>query len=254
MVPATNSANRVYGERPFGHWEQLRLLVTIGDADHSTKAWMNFMIVRSLSPYNGIIGRPGIREIQAYITAYGLLIVSVNGGYVVTFVVLSDRTIYAAVVSCEKLLRKSGYVCQPNDGKFDIGIQSRDCSHPGMIMGQDRCADGWKLMNVGNQVVHDAVQNQGVQNVGNQKWAIGVQKSWNGMFGVILLRNDYSQTRSKDAAYSSDSVVDCLAKGKKHGIQYQLKSLIFVAGCMQTIDVIEEVNANCILMANLQHA
>ncbi|GJS62343.1 reverse transcriptase domain-containing protein [Tanacetum coccineum] len=33
---------------------QLRLLVTIGDADHSTRAWMNFMIVRSLSPYNGI--------------------------------------------------------------------------------------------------------------------------------------------------------------------------------------------------------
>nr|GFA49996.1 reverse transcriptase domain-containing protein [Tanacetum cinerariifolium] len=37
---------------------QLRLLVTIGDVDHSTRAWMNFMIVRSLSPYNGIIGRP----------------------------------------------------------------------------------------------------------------------------------------------------------------------------------------------------
>ncbi|GJU26946.1 reverse transcriptase domain-containing protein [Tanacetum coccineum] len=35
------------------------------DGDHSTKAWMNFMIVRSLSPYNGIIGRLGIREIQA---------------------------------------------------------------------------------------------------------------------------------------------------------------------------------------------
>ncbi|GJV97725.1 hypothetical protein Tco_1549302 [Tanacetum coccineum] len=37
----------------------------IGDAEHSTKAWMNFMIVRSLSPHNGIIGRPEIREIQA---------------------------------------------------------------------------------------------------------------------------------------------------------------------------------------------
>nr|GEU91250.1 reverse transcriptase domain-containing protein [Tanacetum cinerariifolium] len=37
---------------------RMRLLVTIGDADHSTRAWMNFMIVRSLSPYNGIIERP----------------------------------------------------------------------------------------------------------------------------------------------------------------------------------------------------
>nr|GFA97315.1 reverse transcriptase domain-containing protein [Tanacetum cinerariifolium] len=43
---------------------QLRLLVTIGDADHSTRGWMNFMIVKSLSPYNGIIGRDGIKEIQ----------------------------------------------------------------------------------------------------------------------------------------------------------------------------------------------
>nr|GEW14547.1 reverse transcriptase domain-containing protein [Tanacetum cinerariifolium] len=47
------------------HIIQHMLLVTIGDADHSTRAWMNFMIVRSLSPYNGIIGRPRIKEIQA---------------------------------------------------------------------------------------------------------------------------------------------------------------------------------------------
>nr|GEY49861.1 reverse transcriptase domain-containing protein [Tanacetum cinerariifolium] len=32
---------------------------------HSAKAWMNFMIVNSLSPYNGIIGRPGLKAIQA---------------------------------------------------------------------------------------------------------------------------------------------------------------------------------------------
>ncbi|GJU02140.1 reverse transcriptase domain-containing protein [Tanacetum coccineum] len=53
------------------------------DAEHSTKAWMNFMIVRSLSPYNGIIGRPGIREIQAVAsTAHGMLKFSVDGGIV----------------------------------------------------------------------------------------------------------------------------------------------------------------------------
>nr|GEY16311.1 reverse transcriptase domain-containing protein [Tanacetum cinerariifolium] len=39
--------------------------LTIGDATHSTKAWMNFMIVKSLSPYNGIIRRPGLKAIQA---------------------------------------------------------------------------------------------------------------------------------------------------------------------------------------------
>nr|GEV92730.1 reverse transcriptase domain-containing protein [Tanacetum cinerariifolium] len=52
MVPATTSLTGFSGETtwPLG---QLRLLVTIGDATHSTKAWMNFMVVKSLSPYNG---------------------------------------------------------------------------------------------------------------------------------------------------------------------------------------------------------
>nr|GFD37571.1 reverse transcriptase domain-containing protein [Tanacetum cinerariifolium] len=48
--------------------------VTIGDATHSTKAWMNFMIVKSLSPYNGIIGRPGLKAIQPVpSTVHGML-------------------------------------------------------------------------------------------------------------------------------------------------------------------------------------
>ncbi|GKE43825.1 reverse transcriptase domain-containing protein [Tanacetum coccineum] len=79
MVSATTSLIGFSGETiwPLG---QLRLLVTIGDAEHSTKAWMNFMIVRSLSSYNGIIGRPVIREIQAVpSTAHGMLKFPVNG-------------------------------------------------------------------------------------------------------------------------------------------------------------------------------
>nr|GEU55554.1 reverse transcriptase domain-containing protein [Tanacetum cinerariifolium] len=82
MVLATTSLTSFSGETiwPMG---QLRLLVTIGDADHSTRAWMNFMIVRSLSPYNGIIGRPGIREIQAVPpTAHRMLKFLVEGGIV----------------------------------------------------------------------------------------------------------------------------------------------------------------------------
>nr|GEZ32595.1 reverse transcriptase domain-containing protein [Tanacetum cinerariifolium] len=51
-----------------------KLLVTIGDATHSTKAWINFMIVKSLSSYNGIIGRPGLKAIQAVpSTVHGML-------------------------------------------------------------------------------------------------------------------------------------------------------------------------------------
>nr|GEX21989.1 reverse transcriptase domain-containing protein [Tanacetum cinerariifolium] len=50
------------------------------DTDYSTRAWINFMIVRSLSPYSGIIGRPGIREIQAVpSTAHRMLKFLVEG-------------------------------------------------------------------------------------------------------------------------------------------------------------------------------
>nr|GEY78336.1 reverse transcriptase domain-containing protein [Tanacetum cinerariifolium] len=73
MVPTTTSLTGFSGETtwPLG---QLRLLVTIGDITHSTKAWMNFMIVKSLSHYNGIIVRPGLKAIQAVpSTVHGML-------------------------------------------------------------------------------------------------------------------------------------------------------------------------------------
>nr|GFA95380.1 reverse transcriptase domain-containing protein [Tanacetum cinerariifolium] len=73
MVPATTLLTGFSGETtwPLG---QLRLLVTIEDIIHSTKEWMNFMIVKSLSPYNGIIGRPGLKAIQAVpSTVHGML-------------------------------------------------------------------------------------------------------------------------------------------------------------------------------------
>nr|GEW49296.1 reverse transcriptase domain-containing protein [Tanacetum cinerariifolium] len=73
MLLVTPSLTGFSGETiwPLGY---LRLLVTIGDTEHYTKAWMNFMIVRSPSSYNGIIGRPEIREIQAVpSTTHGML-------------------------------------------------------------------------------------------------------------------------------------------------------------------------------------
>nr|GFB21440.1 reverse transcriptase domain-containing protein [Tanacetum cinerariifolium] len=73
MVQATTSLTGFSGETiwPLG---QLKLLVTIGDATHSTKAWMNFMVVKSMSPYNGIIGRQGLKAIQAVpSTVHGML-------------------------------------------------------------------------------------------------------------------------------------------------------------------------------------
>ncbi|GKF88549.1 hypothetical protein Tco_0259426 [Tanacetum coccineum] len=55
-------------------------MVRIGDEEHSTSAWMNFMVVRSPSPYNGIIERPGVRKLQVVpSTAHGMLKLPVEG-------------------------------------------------------------------------------------------------------------------------------------------------------------------------------
>nr|GEX45691.1 reverse transcriptase domain-containing protein [Tanacetum cinerariifolium] len=82
MIPATTPLVGFSGEIiwPLG---QISLLVNVGDEEHSTSAWMNFMIVRSPSPYNVIIGRPGLRRIQAVpSTAHGMLKFPVAGGTV----------------------------------------------------------------------------------------------------------------------------------------------------------------------------
>ncbi|GJW85372.1 hypothetical protein Tco_0158517 [Tanacetum coccineum] len=64
MTPATTPLVGFSGEIiwPLG---QITLLVKIGDKEHSTSAWMNFIVVRSPFPYNRIIGRPRVRRIWA---------------------------------------------------------------------------------------------------------------------------------------------------------------------------------------------
>ncbi|GJY61212.1 reverse transcriptase domain-containing protein [Tanacetum coccineum] len=80
MIPATTSLLGFNGEIswPLG---QISLIVTLGDEEHSASALRNVMVVRSSSPYNGIICRPGLRKIQAVpSTAHGMLKFLVEGG------------------------------------------------------------------------------------------------------------------------------------------------------------------------------
>ena len=73
LIPATTSLTGFTGEKiwPMG---QLRLLVVVGDEQHSTATWINFMIIKSPSPYNDIIGRPGISSMRAVpSTTHGML-------------------------------------------------------------------------------------------------------------------------------------------------------------------------------------
>ncbi|GJV13465.1 reverse transcriptase domain-containing protein [Tanacetum coccineum] len=109
MVPTMTSLIGFSGETIWP-LRQLRLLVTIGDADHSTRAWMNFMIVRSLSPYNGIIGRPGIREIQAVpSTANEMLKFPVDGGIVtIRSTILIPADCATVITSSKEIPKEAG--------------------------------------------------------------------------------------------------------------------------------------------------
>nr|GEX29980.1 reverse transcriptase domain-containing protein [Tanacetum cinerariifolium] len=76
MVPAATPLVGFSGEIiwPLG---QISLFVKIGNEKHSTSAWMNFMVVRSSSPYNGIIRIWAVPS-----TAHGMLKFPVTGGTV----------------------------------------------------------------------------------------------------------------------------------------------------------------------------
>nr|GEZ21669.1 hypothetical protein [Tanacetum cinerariifolium] len=114
MVSAMTSLTGFSGETiwPLG---QLRLLVIIEDAEHSTKAWMNFMIVRSLSPYNGIIERPRIREIQAVpSTAHEMLKFLVDRGIVTIRSTILISAKCAALTTASKEILKEAKVRHEN--------------------------------------------------------------------------------------------------------------------------------------------
>ncbi|GJZ44685.1 reverse transcriptase domain-containing protein [Tanacetum coccineum] len=62
---------------------QIQLLVTIGDEEHSASALMNFVVIRSPSPYNGIIRRSGVRKLQVVPSIiHGMLKIPVDGGVI----------------------------------------------------------------------------------------------------------------------------------------------------------------------------
>ncbi|GJT08342.1 reverse transcriptase domain-containing protein [Tanacetum coccineum] len=81
---------------------------------------MNFMIVRSMSPYNGIIGRSSIREIQAVpSTAHGMLKFPVDGGIItirITILILAEC---ATMITSPNELPKEAGVHHEN---FNVAI------------------------------------------------------------------------------------------------------------------------------------
>nr|GFA96286.1 hypothetical protein [Tanacetum cinerariifolium] len=98
--------------------------------------------------------------------------------------------------------------------------------------------------------IQNAVQNPRVQNIRNQNGLIGVQRNGNqnqiGNGNLVAARaegNAAGQNRDQIRCYNCRGV----------GIQLQAKEYDLMAAAAD-LDEIEEVNANCILMANLQQA
>nr|GFC71263.1 hypothetical protein [Tanacetum cinerariifolium] len=134
---------------------------------------------------------------------------------------------------------------------------------------------------VGSLVIQNAVQNPRIQNVGNKNGLIGVQGNGdqnqigNGNLvaaraegnaagkngnqircyncrGVGHYARNYTvRTRRRDVAYLQTQLL--ISQKEEAGIQLQAEEYDLMAAAAD-LDEIEEVNANCILMANLQQA
>nr|GEW35667.1 hypothetical protein [Tanacetum cinerariifolium] len=103
---------------------------------------------------------------------------------------------------------------------------------------------------IGNQVIQNAVQNPRVQNVGNPNGLMGVQG--NGNQNQIRNGNLVAARAEGNAAGQNGNQIRCY-NCKGIGIQLQAEEYNLMAAAAD-LDDIEEVNANCILMANLQQA
>nr|GEU57883.1 reverse transcriptase domain-containing protein [Tanacetum cinerariifolium] len=108
MIPVNTPLVEFSEEIIWPIW-QISLLVRIGDEEHSMSAWMNFMVVRSPSSYNGIKGRPRVRKIRAIpSTAHGMIKFLVAGGIVT---LQSSRII---PLECSM-------ISKPGEGRKDLG-------------------------------------------------------------------------------------------------------------------------------------
>ncbi|GJS61034.1 retrovirus-related pol polyprotein from transposon TNT 1-94 [Tanacetum coccineum] len=89
------------------------------------------------------------------------------------------------------------------------------------------------VQNVKNQVAHNAIQNLSISNVGNQN-------------GLIVISRIANQNANQNGNVN-------VVAAWTEGIQLQAEEFDLMAA-VGDIDEIEEVNANCILMANLQQS
>nr|GEW16854.1 retrovirus-related Pol polyprotein from transposon TNT 1-94 [Tanacetum cinerariifolium] len=107
------------------------------------------------------------------------------------------------------------------------------------------------VQNVRNQVAQNAIQNPRVHNVRNQNGLIGVPGNANQNGNGRFDRNCTVRPMRRDAAYLQTQLL--IAQKEEARIQLHAEEFDLMAAAVD-LDEIEEVNANCILMVNLQQA
>ncbi|GJR24145.1 hypothetical protein Tco_0972672 [Tanacetum coccineum] len=107
------------------------------------------------------------------------------------------------------------------------------------------------LQNVGHLVGHNAIQNQGIQNVGNQNGLSVIPGIVNQYGNGYYASNCIVKPRKRDAVYLQTQLQ--IAQKEEAGIQLNFEEFDFMAA-VGAYDKIEEVDANCTLKDNLQQA
>ncbi|GJX07996.1 hypothetical protein Tco_0195928 [Tanacetum coccineum] len=148
------------------------------------------------------------------------------------------KTSLLMLIVMMKLLKKSGYVLKDdevqNPGGQNVG------NHNGVIV-----VPGIANQNGNGDVVAARAEGNANGNNGNQI------RSYNCRGLGYLARNYTVRPRRMDAAYLQTQLL--IAQKEEAGIQLQAEEFDLMATAAD-LDEIKEVNANCILMANLQQA
>nr|GEX28293.1 hypothetical protein [Tanacetum cinerariifolium] len=161
-----------------------------------------------------------------------------------------------------------------NNQRISSNPRNRQIAQPGMNMGQDRKMQmvrgngenqfrQYVGQNVGNLNRYNAVQNVKNQNLNRNGNLVAARTEGNaaGHNGNHIrcyncrgvghfAKNCTVRPRRRDAAYLQTQLL--IAQNEEAGIQLQAEEFDLMAAA--DLDEIKEVNANCILMANLQQA
>nr|GFA19586.1 hypothetical protein [Tanacetum cinerariifolium] len=155
-----------------------------------------------------------------------------------------------------------------NNQRISSNPRNRQIAQPGMNMGQDRQMQmiggngenqfrqyaGQNARNLNGYIEVQNVENQAAQNPRIQNIAGQNEnqiRCYNCRGFGHYTRNCTAMPRRRDAAYLQTQLL--IAQKEEAGIQLQAEEYDLMAATAD-LDEIEEVNANCILMANLQQA